>query len=100
MGLYGPQFKEELLAQMRERQKDHCGPELREADAQHAEGLVAQELRRLGWTEADFAQRRKGDLDKVRMARRLRQESTMTLNWIAQSGNLKPVVDFFTARAH
>jgi REP element-mobilizing transposase RayT len=79
-----PQFKEELLAQMHERHKDHYGPELREADALHAEGLVARELRRLGWREADLAQRRKGDPDKVRMAWRLRQESTMTLKWIAQ----------------
>ena len=54
-----PQFKEELLAQMHERHKDHYGPELREADALHAEGLVARELRRLGWTEADLGRRRK-----------------------------------------
>jgi hypothetical protein len=29
-------------------------------------------------------QRRKGDLEKVRIARRLRLETTMTLNWIAK----------------
>jgi hypothetical protein len=31
-----------------------------------------------------LAQRRKGDAGKVRVARRLREETTMTLNWIAK----------------
>jgi hypothetical protein len=35
------------------------------------------------WTEADLAQRRKGEPGKVRTARRLRRETTMTLAWIA-----------------
>jgi hypothetical protein len=78
------QFKEELLAQMREGRGDHYGPELREADTAHAEGLVRQELRRRRWTEAELERRRKGDPEKVVIARRLRQESTMTLKWIAQ----------------
>jgi len=82
--LGGREFKEELLAQIHERRKDHYGPELREADALHAEGLVVAELRRRGWTESDLAQRRKGDPEKVQIARRVRQESTMTLKWIAQ----------------
>ncbi len=41
-------------------------------------------MRRRGWTEAELASRRKGDAGKATMARRLRQESTMTLKWIAQ----------------
>jgi hypothetical protein len=41
-------------------------------------------LRRRGWTEAELEQRRKGDPEKVEMAWRLRQETTMTLKWIAQ----------------
>jgi hypothetical protein len=32
---------------------------------------------------AKLAQRRKGDGRKLQMARRLRQDTTMTLNWIA-----------------
>ena len=78
------EFKEELLAQMRERRGDHYGPELREADRLHAEGLVREELSRRGWEEAELERRRKGDPEKVAIAWRLRQQSTMTLKWIAQ----------------
>jgi putative transposase len=77
-------FKAELLAQMHEHRGDHYGPELREADEAHAEGLVRAELRQRGWTEADLERRRKGDPEKVAIAWRLRQESTMTLKWIAR----------------
>lgn len=78
------EFKAELLQQMRERRADHYGSELREADEEHAEGLVRQELRRRGWKEAELAERRKGDPEKVQIAWRLRQETTMTLKWIAR----------------
>jgi hypothetical protein len=40
-------------------------------------------FRRLGWKETDLEQHRKGDRRKVKIARRLRQETTMTLQWIA-----------------
>ena len=76
-------FKEELLAQMHRSRKDHYGPELREADEAHAEKLVRAELRRRGWREAELDARRKGDPEKVELAWRLRQETTMTLKWIA-----------------
>ena len=36
------------------------------------------------WTEDDLIGRRKGDPEKVKIALRLRQESTMSLKWIAQ----------------
>jgi putative transposase len=78
------QFKRELLAQMHERRKDHYGPELREADEVHAEGVLRQELRRRRWTEADLELRRKGDPEKVEIAWRLRCQTTMTLRQIAQ----------------
>jgi hypothetical protein len=44
---------------------------------------MQEELQRLGWTEAILAQRRKGDPEKVRLAQRLRQETLVTLAWIA-----------------
>ena len=69
---------------MHEIRKDHYGPELREADEVHAEKVVRAELRRRGWTEAELEARRKGDSEKVEMAWRVRQETTMTLKWIAQ----------------
>ena len=40
------------------------------------------------WTPAKLAQRRKGDLQKVAIARRLRRETTMTLNWIVDRLNM------------
>jgi hypothetical protein len=40
------------------------------------------------WTAADLARRRKGDGQKVKLALRLRQETTMTLRWTAQRLNM------------
>jgi hypothetical protein len=76
-------FKEELLAQMRQRRGDHYGPELREADLVHAEGILKDQLRQRDWTEAELSRRRKGDPDKVEMASQLREQTMMTLKWIA-----------------
>ena len=39
---------------------------------------------RLGWEEDQLRARRKGHRSKVKLARRLRQETTMSLKWIAQ----------------
>ena len=41
-----------------------------------------------GWTSAQLTKRRKGDVQKVRIARRLREETTMTLCWIAGKLNM------------
>jgi hypothetical protein len=51
---------------------------------QKAERIATQELKRLGWEKGDLRRRRKGDEGKVAVARRLRQETTMSLKWIAQ----------------
>src|SRR5205814_1518462 len=77
-------FKAELLAQMHGGWQDHYGQELRESDEAHAERLVQGELRRRKWRDEDLARRRKGDPAKLQIAWRLRQETTMTLKWIAQ----------------
>lgn len=78
------EFRKELLAQMSgQARAEHSGPEIRESAGQKAEGIVMDELKKLGWREAELAQRRKGDAEKVRMALRLRNETTMTLTWIA-----------------
>jgi len=42
------------------------------------------ELERLGWQEDELKRRRKGDAHKVKIARRLRSETTMSLKWIVQ----------------
>jgi hypothetical protein len=77
-------FKEELLGQMHGRRGDHYGPELREADAVHAQKLVQAEFERRGWAQGELSRRRKGDPRKVAITWRLRQETTMSLKWIAQ----------------
>ena len=41
------------------------------------------ELKPKAWTEDDLRVRRKGDAFKVRLAQRLRVETTLTLKWIA-----------------
>ena len=43
----------------------HYGPELREADALHAEKVVQAKLQRRRWTQEDLGRRPKGDAQKV-----------------------------------
>jgi hypothetical protein len=82
--LGGAAFRKELLGQMAEKAgASHYGEELQESAEEKARGIVAEEMRRLGWREADLEGLRKGDRRKVKIARRLRQETTMTLKWIA-----------------
>ena len=46
--------------------------------------MAREELKRLGWPEKELRGRAKGHSGKVAVARRLRQETTMSLKWIAQ----------------
>jgi hypothetical protein len=47
------------------------------------EWQLGKELERLGWDEVQLRARPKGHRSKVMLARRLRQETTMSLKWIA-----------------
>jgi REP element-mobilizing transposase RayT len=77
-------FRKELLGQMKERMgAEHYGGERQEAMAEHAEGIVAEELKRRRWTKEELARRAKGDAGKVAIAVRLRAETAMTVRWIA-----------------
>jgi REP element-mobilizing transposase RayT len=79
------EFRRELLAAAQERVgPNHYGAERRETGVQKAERIVNEELQRLGWPEEGLRVQPKGHSAKVRMARRLRQETTMSLKWIAQ----------------
>lgn len=79
------QFREELLAQVSELASPlHRGPEVSGSAVAKARRIVETELEGLGWTARDLQARRKGDRQKVRIAARLRQETTMTLAWIAE----------------
>jgi hypothetical protein len=62
----------------------HYGAQRQETGLQKAERMVKEELARLGWDEDQLRARRKGHRAKVILARRLRQETTMSLKWIAQ----------------
>jgi hypothetical protein len=78
-------LKAELLGRASERVGAmHYGAERQESGEAKAERLVREGLAKLGWSESDLAERRKGDPGKVGIARRLRQETTMTLAWIGQ----------------
>ena len=63
--------------------ENHHAQTRRETGEEQARRLVAAELDRLGWTEADLAGRAKGDPQKISIAQRLRAETTVTLKWIA-----------------
>jgi len=77
-------FRQELLAQVHEQAAGFpFGVEKRESAAEKAERIVAEQLSKLGWQEDDLRERRKGDPKKVRIARQLRAETTVTLQWIA-----------------
>jgi REP element-mobilizing transposase RayT len=78
-------FKKELLAQASGKLKaHHFGEERAESQQQQAERVVHEELRRRKWTEEELTRRAKGDLEKVKMAQRLREETMVTLAWIAE----------------
>ena len=77
-------FRTELLAQMTERiGAEHYGAERLETDEAKAERIVREELKSRRWKESDLAERAKGDLGKVKIAARLREETLVTVKWIA-----------------
>ena len=50
---------------------------------------MRKELKRLGWTKAKLKRRGKGDASKVTLAQRLREETTVSVRWIAESLHMK-----------
>src|SRR5436190_173569 len=78
------QFRRELLEQVHEKAgTHHYGEEIGESVQEKARRIIAEELAKLNWEEAELGRRRKGDEGKVRIARRLRQETTVSKRWIA-----------------
>ena len=78
-------FRKELVEAMESKLgAEHYGEERRERAVAKAERILGEEFKRLQWREKHLAQKRKGDLEKVKIARRLRGETTMTLAWIAE----------------
>jgi hypothetical protein len=78
-------FRQELLAAAGQRVgPNHYGAQRHETAIQKAERIVSEELQRLAWPEGSLGAQPKGHGAKVVIARRLRQETTMSLKWIAQ----------------
>ena len=78
-------LKKELLGQMKGRiGTEHYGEERQETAEAQAEGMVREELKRRHWREEDLGRRAKGDAVKVALAVRLREETVMTVKWIAE----------------
>ena len=73
----------------------HAGERRRESAEARAERIIAEELGKLGWTEAPLRERRKSDPGKLALATRLRRETTLTTGWIVarlQMGTRKSAV--------
>ena len=63
--------------------ENHSGRLRFESAEAKAERIIAEELRRMGWTERDLKVRLKSDPAKLALALRLRRETTLTLRQIA-----------------
>jgi len=63
----------------------HPRPERDETEQARAWRVVREELKKAGWSKAELKRRRKGDPTKVAVARRLREETAVSLKWIAEN---------------
>jgi REP element-mobilizing transposase RayT len=78
------EFRQELLARIDKLASPfHTGTDINESAHAKAERILQEELQSLRWGEQELAVHRKGDPRKLRIAARLRRETTMTLFWIA-----------------
>lgn len=78
------EFRKELAASAFGRVgASHHSARRRETEAEKAEAIVKEELKRIGWSQRDLPNQPKEAKRKVAIARRLRKETTMTLKWIA-----------------
>ena len=83
--LGGETFRRELLEQAHTHAgENHHARTRRETAGEKARRILQEELDRQGWTAKDLAARSKGDVRKVRMARRLRMETSVTWKWISE----------------
>ena len=77
-------FRAELLEQMSGKMgAHHGGVERSETAEASAQRMLREELKRRGWEAAKQERLAKGDAEKIKIARRLRRETTMTWSWIA-----------------
>jgi hypothetical protein len=62
--------------------QSHYGLELRESDEEKARRLIAEEMAKLKFSRLDLSAMNKGDERKVKIAARLRRETSMPMRWI------------------
>jgi REP-associated tyrosine transposase len=78
------EFRREMLQKTEGKLgENHAGSMRFEASEARADRILAEELRKLGWTQSDLATRRKSDPGKLAIAARLRKETTLTIKSIA-----------------
>ncbi len=78
-------FVAEILEKIEaENRRDSTGPERAESMEERARRLISSGLQKAGWKREDLEKERKGHPVKAELARQLRRETTMTLQWIAK----------------
>jgi hypothetical protein len=78
-------FRTQMLEHIEGKLSEHHFGKLRLETAEaKAERLVAEELKRRQWAEADLTQRRKSDPEKLAIAVRLRRQTTLSIKAIAR----------------
>jgi REP element-mobilizing transposase RayT len=78
------EFRKQMLEKMDGQLGDHHSGQLRrETVEQKAERIIREELQRLGWKEADLLTQPKTDPAKLKIATRLRRETTLPIKAIA-----------------
>jgi hypothetical protein len=78
-------FRQQMLEQAEGKVGDHHFGKLRLETAEaKAERIIAEELKRRAWAEADLAKRRKSDPEKLAIAVRLRRETILSVKVIAR----------------
>jgi putative transposase len=85
--LGGPDYRRELLGRVAAPGPNSATPG-RELTRERAELIVREELAALGWNNADLGRLPKGDAEKIRIARRVRAETTASLRWVGQRLNM------------
>jgi len=84
--LGGEDFLDWILDKIEVPTKEaHPSRERDETERAKALRIMQEELKRRGWTKAELKRRRKGDEAKVALARRLREETAVSLRWIAEN---------------
>ena len=63
--------------------EQHHARERRQTDEQIADRMIEARLKRLRWTNKELKARPKSALQKVRLAKELRGQTTVSLKWIA-----------------